>query len=267
MLEKLSVCPIQANKRTFTTASMTSGLAILASPKDITLKEQIFRLRDGLKWRSESKKKSSIFMDLAKVSCCKRAYGRVCIYASVPCGWLGSNPAASCVTQQQESPFPPFPHFHLPPQTSTETLNSSLKGKQALLSQPLNPGRATAPAEATVPATGRHQLWSAGHDWDHSGLCWTGTRLPGPLQTSSQDQEMDGVDGERVWEAAGEKTGISGGHQKPIGRDCQAAMVRYTMPQHCPSNCWPSVPAQEPWFVHLLCGGRGHKNLAKTAPE
>lgn len=51
------------------------------------------------------------------------------------------------------------------------------------------------------------------------------------------------MDDERVWEAAGGKTGISGGHQKPVGRDCQAAMGRYMMSQHCPSISWPSVPS------------------------
>lgn len=83
--KKLSVCLIQANKRTFTTASTTSDLAILVSPKDLTLKEQILRLRDGLKWKSESKKKSNIFMDLGKMSCCEHAYKYlcVCVYASV----------------------------------------------------------------------------------------------------------------------------------------------------------------------------------------
>lgn len=51
------------------------------------------------------------------------------------------------------------------------------------------------------------------------------------------------MDDERVWEAAGGKTGISGGHQRPVGRDCQAAMGRYMMSQHCPSISWPSVPS------------------------
>lgn len=70
---------------------MTSGLAILASPKDLTLKEQILRLRDGLKWKSESKKKSNIFMDLGKMSCCERAYKYVCVcvYVPVPLGLVG----------------------------------------------------------------------------------------------------------------------------------------------------------------------------------
>lgn len=39
------------------------------------------------------------------------------------------------------------------------------------------------------------------------------------------------------------KTEISGGHQKPIGRDCQAATGRYKMLQNCPSNSWLSVPS------------------------
>lgn len=60
--------------RTFTTASSTSALPILASPKDLTLKEQILRLRDGLKHRSENKAKSNIFGDLDKTSSCERAY-------------------------------------------------------------------------------------------------------------------------------------------------------------------------------------------------
>lgn len=64
-----NVCLIQANERTFTTASTTSGRAIFVSPKDLTLKEQIFRLRDGLKLKSESKMKSNIFGNLDKMSC------------------------------------------------------------------------------------------------------------------------------------------------------------------------------------------------------
>lgn len=81
-------------------ASTTSGLAILVSPKDLTLKEQIFRLRDGVKWKSESKKKSNIFMDLGKMRCWERAckYVCVCIYASVPCGWLGGQTEQSAVS-------------------------------------------------------------------------------------------------------------------------------------------------------------------------
>lgn len=67
------------NERTFTTASTTSGLAILVSPKDLTLKEQILRLRDGLKLKSQSKMKSNIFRDLDKMSCCECAYKYLCV--------------------------------------------------------------------------------------------------------------------------------------------------------------------------------------------
>jgi len=48
---------------------MTSGLAIFVSPKDLTLKEQIFRLRDGFKLKIESKMKGNIFRGLDKMSC------------------------------------------------------------------------------------------------------------------------------------------------------------------------------------------------------
>lgn len=57
-LSSTSVPP--SHRRTFTTASSTSALAILAAPKDLTLKEQILRLRDGLKQRSENKTKNNI---------------------------------------------------------------------------------------------------------------------------------------------------------------------------------------------------------------
>lgn len=131
ILRKLSVCLIQANERTFTTASTTSALAILASPKDLTLKEQILRLRDVLKLKNESKMKSNIFRDLDKMSCCECVYKYicVCVCASVPLRPAGrSHGAASCVEHkhEQESPFPPFPHVHLLVQSKTEALDFSL---------------------------------------------------------------------------------------------------------------------------------------------
>ena len=150
----------------------------------------------------------------------------VCVRASVPLRPAGRpNWAVSYVDHEheQESPFPPFPHFHLPAQSSMETLNFCPGWKPALTSWRSHPGGATAlpdpsiPPHREAPAVGC--LSCLGTSQDHPGQCWARTRLPGPPQARGQDQEVDVVDGKRVWEAAvgrrGFLEGTGGGHQKP----------------------------------------------------